>query len=134
MVSGADPDPLAAASSEVTEDSYGLIAIYTLADNRVADFDALAERVVEEVRATEPDALVYAVHTVPNAPMQRIFYEVYRDKPAYERHRRQAYIQRFEVERTPYVLATNVIELGMQQAKLSAPPGLSQLFGRAPGR
>jgi hypothetical protein len=37
------------------------------------------------------------------------------------------------VDRSPYVLATNVIELGMQQAKLSALPGLPQLFGRPPG-
>jgi quinol monooxygenase YgiN len=132
----ADPEPARAAAQEheVSEQNYGLIAIYTLADNRVAEFDALAERVVDDVRASEPDVLVYAVHTVPNAPMQRIFYEVYRDRRAYEEHRRQAYLQRFEVERAPYVLATNVIELGMQQGKLSAPPGLSQLFGRSPGR
>ncbi|HEY2442618.1 MAG TPA: antibiotic biosynthesis monooxygenase [Streptosporangiaceae bacterium] len=130
----AEPARPAAEEHEVSEQNYGLIAIYTLADNRVAEFDALAERVVDDVRASEPDVLVYAVHTVPNAPMQRIFYEVYRDRRAYEEHRRQAYLQRFEVERTPYVLATNVIELGMQQGKLSAPPGLSQLFGRSPGR
>ena len=66
---------------------------------------------VEEVRASEPDALVYAVHSVPNAPMQRIFYEVYRDQTAYEEHKRHSYIKRFDVERAPFVLATNVIEL-----------------------
>ncbi len=112
---------------------YGLIAIYTLAEGATEEFDALAERVVDEVRASEPDALVYAVHSVPNAPMQRIFYEVYRDRMAYEEHKRQPHIQRFEADRSPYVLATNVIELGMQQAKLSSLPGLSQLFGNSPG-
>jgi len=117
-----------------TQRLYGLIAIYTLADGTEEEFDALAERVVAEVRASEPDALVYAVHSVPNAPMQRIFYEVYRDHTAYEEHKRHHYIQRFDVERGPFVLATNVIELGTQQAKLSPLPGLSQLFnGRPPG-
>lgn len=115
-----------------TQRLYGLIAIYTLADGTEEEFDALAERVVAEVRASEPDALVYAVHSVPNAPMQRIFYEVYRDHTAYEEHKRHHYIQRFDVERGPFVLATNVIELGTQQAKLSPLPGLSQLFNARP--
>ena len=113
-----------------TQRLYGLIAIYTLAEGGEEEFDALAEKVVAEVRASEPDALVYAVHSVPNAPMQRIFYEVYRDRTAYEEHKRHLYIQRFDVERGPYVLATNVIELGTQQAKLSPLPGLSQLAQR----
>jgi quinol monooxygenase YgiN len=115
----------------VTQRLFGLIAIYTLAEGKAEDFDALAERVVEEVRSSEPDALVYAVHSVPNAPMQRIFYEVYRDQTAYEEHKRQSYIKRFDDDRAPFVLATNVIELGTQQAKLTSLPGLSQVFGHA---
>jgi hypothetical protein len=51
--------------------------------------------------------------------MQRILYEVYRDEAAFEEHGRQPYIQEFEEERKPYILATNVIELGVRQAKLS---------------
>lgn len=122
-----------ASDRAVTQRLYGLIAIYTLAEGRDDEFDALAERVVEEVRMHEPDALVYAVHSVPNAPMQRIFYEVYRDQTAYEEHKRHPYIHRFDVERARYVLATNVIELGTQQAKVSPLPGLSQLFGHTAG-
>jgi quinol monooxygenase YgiN len=138
---GSEPDRLPGRSeppAAVVEDDpehrlYGLIAIYTLADNRVAEFDALAEQVVREVRTTEPEALVYAVHSVPNAPMQRIFYEVYRDRMAYEEHQRRPYIERFEADCNPYVLATNVIELGTRQAKLSAMPGLSSVFDRSAG-
>jgi quinol monooxygenase YgiN len=132
-VTGPEPAVEETADHEATQRLYGLIAIYTLAEGVTADFDALAERVVAEVRANEPDALVYAVHSVPNAEMQRIFYEVYRDRMAYEDHKRQPHIQRFEADRRPYVLATNVIELGMQQAKLSSLPGLSQLFGPSAG-
>jgi quinol monooxygenase YgiN len=75
--------------------------------------------VVEKVKALEPDTLAYIVHGVPSAPMQRILYEVYRDEAAFEEHGRQPYIQEFEEERKPYILATNVIELGVRQAKLS---------------
>jgi quinol monooxygenase YgiN len=105
---------------------YGQIAIYTLIDGQADEFDQLAQAVVEKVKALEPDTLVYIVHGVPSAPMQRILYEVYRDEAAFEEHGRQPYIQDFEEERKPYILATNVIELGVRQAKLSplgSPPG-----------
>ena len=53
------------------------------------------------VRAQEPDTLAYIVHAVPSAPMQRILYEVYRDRAAYEEHRQQPYISQFEEDRRP---------------------------------
>ena len=108
---------------------YGQIAIYTLLEDRVAEFDRLSERVVEQVRADEPETLVYIVHAVPSAPMQRILYEVYRDRAAYEEHRHQPYVAKFDIDRRPYVLATNVIELGLQQAKVSPFPSVAELLG-----
>jgi quinol monooxygenase YgiN len=101
---------------------HGLIAIYTLLDDKVADFDRAADEVAEQVRSDEPDTLVYVIHTVPKAPMQRIFYEVYRDRAAYEQHEKQPYVQRFVTARRPYVLATNVIELRLKYAKVSPLP------------
>jgi quinol monooxygenase YgiN len=98
---------------------YGQIAIYTLIDGQADEFDLLAQAVVEKVKALEPDTLAYIVHGVPSAPMQRILYEVYRDEAAFTEHGHQPYIQDFEEDRKPYVLATNVIELGVRQAKLS---------------
>ena len=102
-----------------TAPPHGLIAIYTLLEDRVADFDRVADQAAEEVRTHEPDTLVYVIHTVPKAPMQRIFYEIYRDRAAYDRHEQQAYIKRFVTARRPYVLATNVIELRLKYAKIS---------------
>src|SRR5215468_3759418 len=104
---------------EETERLYGQIAIYTLIDGQAEEFDRLAQAVVEKVKALEPDTLAYIVHGVPSAPLQRILYEVYRDETAFEEHGHQPYIQDFEEDRQPYVLATNVIELGVRQAKLS---------------
>lgn len=101
---------------------HGLIAIYTLLEDKVADFDRAADEVAEQVRANEPDTLVYVIHTVPKAPMQRIFYEVYRDRAAYDRHEKQPYVKRFVTARRPYVLATNVIELRLKYAKVSPLP------------
>jgi quinol monooxygenase YgiN len=104
---------------EETARLYGQIAIYTLIDGQADEFDELAQAVVEKVKALEPDTLAYIVHGVPSAPMQRILYEVYRDEAAFTEHGHQPYIQDFEEDRKPYVLATNVIELGVRQAKLS---------------
>jgi len=106
-------------ADEETARLYGQIAIYTLIDGQAEEFDRLAQAVVEKVKALEPDTLAYIVHGVPSAPMQRILYEVYRDEAAFTEHGHQPYIQDFEEERKPCVLATNVIELGVRQAKLS---------------
>jgi quinol monooxygenase YgiN len=106
-------------AEEETARLYGQIAIYTLIDGQADEFDLLAQAVVEKVKALEPDTLAYIVHGVPSAPMQRILYEVYRDEAAFTEHGHQPYIQDFEEDRKPYVLATNVIELGVRQAKLS---------------
>ena len=101
---------------------YGRILIFTLLDDRVADFDRLAEESAEQVRTGEPDTLVYVIHLVPNAPMQRIFYEIYRDRAAFDSHESQPYMQRFVAERRSCVLATNVIELRLKYAKVAPLP------------
>jgi quinol monooxygenase YgiN len=118
----------AGAGRDAQAELYGQIAIYTLLEDRVEDFDRLTRRVVRQVRTQEPDTLVFIVHAVPSAPMQRILYEVYRDRSAYEEHKRQPYVIAFEADRRPLVLATNIIELGLQQAKVSPLPSVSDLL------
>jgi quinol monooxygenase YgiN len=121
---GADP----AADDSRRAELFGQIAIFTLLEDRVEEFDRLTQRVVEQVRSRESDTLVFIVHAVPSAPMQRILYEVYRDRAAYQRHSQQPHVQQFEADKRPYVLATNVIELGLQQATVSPFPSVSELF------
>jgi quinol monooxygenase YgiN len=101
---------------------YGRILIFTLLDDKAADFDRLAEQTAEEVRIGEPDTLVYVIHLVPNAPMQRIFYEIYRDRAAFDSHENKSYMKRFVAERRACVLATNVIELRLKYAKVAPLP------------
>jgi quinol monooxygenase YgiN len=112
---------------------FGQIAIYTLVEDRVDEFDRLTEQVVEEVRSKETDTLVFIVHAVPSAPTQRILYEVYRDRDAHRRHNQQPYVASFELKRRPCVLATNVVELGLQQAKVSPFPSVTELFDEPGG-
>ncbi|HXF19532.1 MAG TPA: hypothetical protein VN597_03685 [Streptosporangiaceae bacterium] len=124
-----------------TERLYGQIAIYTLLEAGAAEFDRLAGRVLDEVATGEPDTLVYVVHGVPSAPLQRILYQVYRDRAAYDEHLRQPYVADFDARLRPLVLATNVIELGVRQAKVTALTGplerdamAGRSGGAAPGR
>jgi quinol monooxygenase YgiN len=115
---------LAASAAAKPSRPYGRIVIFTLLEDRVADFDRLAEQTAEEVRTAEPDTLVYVIHLVPNAPMQRIYYEIYRDRDAFDGHENQPYMQRFVAERRSCVLATNVIELRLKYAKVAPLPHL----------
>ena len=114
--------PARAPAAKPAGPPYGRIVIFTLLEDRVADFDRLAEQTAEEVRTGEPDTLVYVIHLVPNAPMQRIFYEIYRDREAFDSHENQSYVQRFVAERRSCVLATNVIELRLKYAKVAPLP------------
>ena len=104
----------------------GQIVIFTLLDGSVPAFDAMIGSVTEQVRAGEPGTLVFIVHAVPSAPQQRILYEVYRDRDASQAHQQQPYLMRFEQDRREHVLATNVIELSLQPAKVSQLPALGQ--------
>jgi quinol monooxygenase YgiN len=91
-----------------------------LHDDKTREFDRLAERAAEGVRASEPDTLVYVIHVVPKAPTQRIIYEIYRDRGAFLSHERQPHIRQFAAERAPCVLATNIIDLRLKYAKVAA--------------
>ena len=71
---------------------------------------------------------MYVIHLVPNAPLQRLFYEIYRDPAAFDSHESQPYMQRFASDSRSCVVVTNVIELRLTCAKVaplpnSQPPG-----------
>ena len=104
----------------------GRVLIYTLREDRAAEFDRLAEEAAEGVRMAEPDTLVYIYHTVPTLPAQRIIYEVYRDRAAFESHQRQPHIQRFTDEVKSCVTGSNVIDLRLKYAKVAPLQGAGQ--------
>lgn len=105
-------------SSRPSPSIFGLLTVFTLIDGTGELFDRLAEETVEAVRRSEPDTLVYVCHSVKSAPLQRIVYELYRDEVAYTDHQRQPHVERFVGERQTMVLATNVIELKVNAAKV----------------
>jgi quinol monooxygenase YgiN len=110
----------------------GRLSIYTLHEDKTQEFDRLAERAAEGVRTAEPDTLVYVIHVVPKAPMQRIMYEIYRDRAAFLSHERQPHIRQFAADRAACVLATNVIDLRLKYAKVAALGGAPEVAAPRP--
>jgi lipopolysaccharide exporter len=106
---------------------YGRMVVFILLDGKVTEFDRLARHTAMEIGSREPGTLVYAIHLVPNAPLQRIFYEIYRDRAAFEIHESQPHMKRFVAEWRSCVFATNVIELGLV-ARRNFPSGLPQIL------
>ena len=60
---------------------FGLCVRFTCKDETSADaYDRLVAETVEAIKTGEPGTLVYASHLVDGQPLQRIFYELYRDE------------------------------------------------------
>lgn len=89
----------------------GYIVILTLREGAARPFDRLVEWAVQAIHEKEPGTLLYTCHAVADAPQQRIFYELYRDREAMQKHEQQPHVRRFVAEREQYVLATNVVRL-----------------------
>jgi|SRR6478752_7913334 len=66
---------------------FGIVVRFDLRDEAAArGFDALAQKIVAAVEASEPDTLIYAVHGVEGAPLSRLFYELYASRDAHAQH------------------------------------------------
>ncbi len=102
---------------EDRQPTFGLVVRFTVQPGAEDAFDALTARTVAKIRATEPGTLVYNCHHVNGAPRQRIFYELYRDRAAFDTHQQQDHIRVFLAERQPLLESTEVDFLDLAEAK-----------------
>jgi quinol monooxygenase YgiN len=91
-----------------TSAPFALVVRFTVRPGSEEDFDALIGRTTAEIRAHEPGTLVYACHRVTDAPRQRIFYELYQDRAAFDAHEEQPYVKHFLAARETLLDATEV--------------------------
>ncbi|WP_432158375.1 MULTISPECIES: putative quinol monooxygenase [unclassified Streptomyces] len=97
---------------------FGLMVRFTCKDEAsAAAFDALVARTGELIRANEPGTVIYTVHRVDGRPLERIFYELYRDKDAFEEHESKDYVCAFLSERDQYLAAKEVDRLDFMSGK-----------------
>ncbi|GAA5002130.1 putative quinol monooxygenase [Kitasatospora paranensis] len=97
---------------------FGLMVRFTCKDESAASaFDDLVARTGELIRVNEPGTVVYAVHRVDGRPLERIFYELYRDRAAFDEHESKDYVKVFLAERDQYLSSIEVDWLDFVSAK-----------------
>jgi len=94
-----------------------LVVRFTVRPGAEADFDDLVARTTAAIRHREPGTLVYACHRVEGQPRQRVFYELYRDRAAFEVHEQQEHVQRFLAAREDMLESTVVDRLMLADGK-----------------
>src|SRR6266511_414166 len=103
------------------EHVFGLVVRFDLRAGAGTRFDAVTNETVERIRSCEPHTLIYTCHAVEGESDPRVFYELYRDREAFEEHERQEHVRRFLREREQYLTATRVEILALQARKTQTP-------------
>ncbi len=88
---------------------FGLVVRFDCRDEAATRlFDELTATVVQQVIAGEPGTLIYATHAVEGEPLARVFYELYRDRGAFEEHERAQHVREFHARKEPLLTDTRV--------------------------
>ena len=82
---------------------FALVVRFDLHPGAEDAFDALVARTAAGIRASEPGTLLYLCHRVQGDARARIFYELYRDRSAFEAHEQEAHTRAFLAERQRYL-------------------------------
>jgi quinol monooxygenase YgiN len=106
----------------MTEDTapFALVVRFTVRPLAEAEFDTLIARTTAAIRDREPGTLIYACHRVDGEPRQRIFYELYRDRAAFDEHERQEHVRHFLAAREALLESTEVDFLTLTDGKTPA--------------
>ena len=97
---------------------FGLFVRFTCKDAASAEaYDRLVAETIEGIKASEPGTLVYASHLVDGQPLQRLCYELYRDRAAFEAHEAAPHTRRYLAERDQYLVGTEVDWLTLKAGK-----------------
>jgi quinol monooxygenase YgiN len=99
---------------------FALVVRFTVRPGAEADFDSLVARTTAAIREREPGTLVYACHRVEGQPRQRIFYELYRDRVAFDLHEHQDHVRDFLATREDLLESTVVDWLALTDGKTPA--------------
>jgi quinol monooxygenase YgiN len=96
---------------------FGLVVRFLIKDGHEREFDQLVADTLTGIREREPGTLVYTSHAVEGAPHTRVFYELYRDRDAFDAHEGQGHVRRFLAAREEHVESFTVDFLDLVDAK-----------------
>lgn len=82
---------------------FALVVRFDIQPGREAEFDDLVTDTLTGVDQGEPGTLMYATHRVRSEPSARVFYEIYRDRAAFEAHEATAHTASFLAKRQQYL-------------------------------
>jgi quinol monooxygenase YgiN len=105
---------------------FALVVRFTVRAGSEDQFDALVAETVTGIRDAEPGTLIYACHHVESEPRQRIFYELYRDRAAFDAHESAPHTLRFLTMREPMLEATAVDFLALVGGKTPNGPSSNE--------
>ncbi|HEY0691930.1 MAG TPA: antibiotic biosynthesis monooxygenase [Kribbella sp.] len=88
---------------------FALVVRFYLRDEEAADgFDKLVAETAPKIKSRERGTLIYAVHRVKDAPLSRVFYELYENREAFDAHEQQEHTKKFLAEREQYLTGARV--------------------------
>jgi quinol monooxygenase YgiN len=97
---------------------FALVVRFDCRDEAAATrFDELTAEAVQDITDLEPGTLLYATHAVEGEPLARVFYEVYRDRDAFQAHESAEHVQRFHARKDPLLVGRRVELLAPGAAK-----------------
>ncbi|GGT00102.1 hypothetical protein GCM10010156_67760 [Planobispora rosea] len=98
---------------------FALVVRFTVRHGAESAFDDLTARTVAKITTQEPGTLIYTCHHVEGQPRQRIFYELYRDRAAFDAHEQQPHVKDFLAQREELLEAIEVDFMNMIVGKPS---------------
>lgn len=98
-------------------DAFGLVVRFSLKPGHEKAFDELVSTTLTSIRDREPGTLIYTCHTVEDRPEQRVFYELYRDRTAFDEHEGQPHVKQFLAEREQHLQTLEVDLLALLGGK-----------------
>src|SRR5437588_7699689 len=85
-----------------------VVRFYLRDEGATQGFDTLVAETASKIKENEPGTLIYTVHKVKDAPLSRVFYELYESREAFDAHEQQEHTKRFLAEREQYLTGTRV--------------------------
>jgi quinol monooxygenase YgiN len=76
---------------------------------------------VARIAAEEPGTLVYATHAVVDEPLARVFYEVYRDRAAFDAHEQAPHVIDFHARKEALLAGSPRVEF-LRPGPATGPP------------
>jgi quinol monooxygenase YgiN len=89
---------------------FALIVRFDLRPKAVVAFDQLVGVTTARIRAEEPGTLLYLCHRVQDEPTARIFYELYRDREAFQIDEVQPHFKEFHAQRKALMAGPERVE------------------------